>query len=247
MNNLVQQSTTSSNNGQQVTMTSLELVDFINSQRGEGESELRHDHFMAKVPKVLGENQAPKFLGTSHYINGAGNKVPRQIYIFPKREACLMAMSYSYELQAKVFDRMTELEASSSYKIPQSLSQALMLAAQQAEQIEQQQAALAIAAPKAAFVDSYVESTGLKSFRQVAKLLCIKEPCFRECLVENKIMYRLNGEWVAYKNHEEAGRFKTKTGVSEHNDHAYNTAYFTPKGVEWIAGLLAVDSLRKAA
>ena len=38
-----------------VTMTSLELVDYINSQRGEGESELRHDHFMAKVPKVLGD------------------------------------------------------------------------------------------------------------------------------------------------------------------------------------------------
>ena len=43
-----------------VTMTSLELVDFINSTRKKGESELRHDHFMAKVPKVLGE-AAPKF------------------------------------------------------------------------------------------------------------------------------------------------------------------------------------------
>ena len=37
-----------------VTMTSLELVDYINSQRGEGESELRHSDFLAKVPNVLG-------------------------------------------------------------------------------------------------------------------------------------------------------------------------------------------------
>ncbi|WP_404798912.1 hypothetical protein [Acinetobacter thermotolerans] len=29
---------------------------------------------------------------------------------FQNREACLMAMSYSYELQAMVFDRMTEIE-----------------------------------------------------------------------------------------------------------------------------------------
>ena len=92
-----------------VTMTSLELVDYINSQRGEGEAELRHDHFMAKVPKVLGE-AAPKFSGTAFYVNGTGAQVERAIYRFPKREACLMAMSYSYELQAKVFDRMTELE-----------------------------------------------------------------------------------------------------------------------------------------
>ena len=88
-----------------VTMTSLELVDFINSTRKKGESELRHDHFMAKVPKVLGE-AAPKFRDS---YTGKDN-TSRTCYRFPKREACLMAMSYSYELQAKVFDRMTELE-----------------------------------------------------------------------------------------------------------------------------------------
>lgn len=97
-----------------VTMTSLELVQFINNQRDEGEAELRHDHFMAKVPKVLGEG-APKFRDT--YINNQnGQTYP--CYRFPKREACLMAMSYSYDLQAKVFDRMTELEASQSPAIP---------------------------------------------------------------------------------------------------------------------------------
>ena len=100
-----------SQNTTTITMTSLEMVDYINSQRKDGEAELRHDNFMAKVPKVLGESLAPKFLGTSFYVNGAGNKVPRDIYTFHKREACLMAMSYSYDLQAKVFDRMTELEA----------------------------------------------------------------------------------------------------------------------------------------
>lgn len=89
-------------------MTSLEMVDFINSQRGEGEPEpeLRHDHFMAKVPKVLGEEDAPKFRGI--YQDAYGREKP--CYRFPKREACLMAMSYSYDLQAKVFDHMTALE-----------------------------------------------------------------------------------------------------------------------------------------
>jgi hypothetical protein len=51
-----------------VTMTSLELVEFINVSRVSGDSELRHDHFMTKVPQVLGQDNAPKFLGTQTYI-----------------------------------------------------------------------------------------------------------------------------------------------------------------------------------
>lgn len=88
------------------TMSSLEMVEFINSQRKEGEAELRHDNFMAKVQKVLGEEDALNLKGI--YKDAYGRDKP--CYRFPKREACLMAMSYSYELQAKVYDRMTELE-----------------------------------------------------------------------------------------------------------------------------------------
>jgi hypothetical protein len=45
------------------TMSSLEMVDFINSTREEGEATLRHDRFMDKVPTVLGEDQSPQFSG----------------------------------------------------------------------------------------------------------------------------------------------------------------------------------------
>ena len=88
------------------TMSSIEMVEFINSHRKEGEADLRHDNFMAKVPKVLGEEDALILKGI--YKDAYGRDKP--CYRFPKREACLMAMSYSYDLQAKVFDRMTELE-----------------------------------------------------------------------------------------------------------------------------------------
>lgn len=93
-----------------VTMTSLELVELINSMRAPGEAQVAHRSFMGKVPKVLGE-AAAKFLASDSYLNGTGGRVTRDIYRFEKREACLMAMSYSYELQAAVFDHMTKLEA----------------------------------------------------------------------------------------------------------------------------------------
>ena len=98
----------SDNNTDQVTMVSLELVDYINDSRKFDEKpvQLRHADFMAKVPKVLGVETSEKF--RSSYL--AGNGEQRPCYRFPKREACLMAMSYSYELQAQVFDRMTAME-----------------------------------------------------------------------------------------------------------------------------------------
>lgn len=67
-------------------MSSLELVDFINAQRKEGEAALRHADFLAKVPKVLGESLSENF--RSAYKDSTGRKLP--CYNFPKREACLM-------------------------------------------------------------------------------------------------------------------------------------------------------------
>jgi len=87
------------------TMNSLEIVSLINSMRGEEDPELRHSDFLAKVPKVLSGGER-NF--SSSYLSEQNKELP--CYNFPKREACLLAMSYSYELQAAVFDRMTELE-----------------------------------------------------------------------------------------------------------------------------------------
>ena len=100
------------------TMSSLEMVDYINAERkAKAEAEgltfpckrytkIQHKHILAKSPKVLGEGHSAKFL--AQYSDSTGRELP--CYQYPKREACLMAMSYSYELQAKVYDYMEELD-----------------------------------------------------------------------------------------------------------------------------------------
>jgi phage antirepressor YoqD-like protein len=60
-------------------------------------------------------------------------------------------------------------------------------------------------------------------------------------------MYRLNGVMTPYQNHIDAGRFEVKTGTSERNNHAFAQARFTPKGVQWIAGLWASHTMQEAA
>lgn len=232
----------------QPTMTSLELVDFINDQREPGQPTLRHDNFMAKVPQVLGEGGALKFKDT--YIHPQ-NGQQYTFYRFPKREACLMAMSYSYELQAKVFDRMTALETAQAPALP-NFSDPVEAARAWADAKESEQKAaaqLALAAPKVDFVDKYVlASTGSKGFRQVCKLLNVKEPVFRQFLKDKGVMYYLGREWVPHAQHIDAGRFETKAGVAEHGDssHAYNQAMFTAKGVSWIAGEWAKHQVAQA-
>jgi len=93
---------------QTVTMTSMELVEFINASRADGSATLSHADLLKKVIQVIGID-AGKF--SSIYADSYGRSQP--CYRLPKREACLMAMSYSYDLQAKVFDRMTALENNS--------------------------------------------------------------------------------------------------------------------------------------
>lgn len=95
---------------------------------------------------------------------------------------------------------------------------------------------LAAAKPAVEFVERYVESTGSKGVREVAKLLGAKQNAFVAFLIECKVMYRLGGALAPYANHLDAGRFEVKTGVAD-NEHSFTSAKFTPKGVQWIAGL----------
>jgi phage regulator Rha-like protein len=78
------------------------------------------------------------------------------------------------EFTARLVDRWQELESGAGMVVPQTLPEALRLAADLAEQKQRLSEELAIAAPKAEFVDRYVKATGSMTFRQVAKLLNAK-------------------------------------------------------------------------
>ena len=175
-----------------------------------------------------------------------------EVYVFTgeqgKRDSIIVVAQLCPEFTARLVDRWQELEAqvvkpAMDLNNPEFLRQALLGYTEKVIELEQQ---VQLQAPKVAFVDKYVAGNGNKTFRQVAKLLQIKEYKFREFLESNRIMYKLNGEWTAYQNHVDAKRFHVKTGVSD-SGHAFNHALFTPKGIECIAGQLAKFNLRGVA
>lgn len=189
-----------SNNSNQVTMTSLELVDYINDSRKFDEKpvQLRHADFMAKVPKVLGIETSEKF--RSSYL--AGNGEQRPCYHFPKREACLMAMSYSYELQAQIFDRMTAMEEALKAQKPVELSRMdliqLALAAEQ-ENIALKQH-VAVLEPKAKGLDRIADCTNVLGIRESAKVLKVGQNQLVQYLIDHKVVYRdQHGKIQAYQ------------------------------------------------
>lgn len=164
----------------------------------------------------------------------------------------LMA-GYSVQLRRKVIARWQELEAAQAPDLSTDEGRLLMiqelstkqLALVRENKVQAQQ--LAMAAPKVEFVDKFVQaSTGSKGFREVCKLLNANEAEFRCFLIDRGLMYRLGGKWMPYAQHLDAGRFEVKAGVAK-NDHAYNTAKFTAKGVEWIAGEWAKHQVREVA
>lgn len=206
-----------------------------------------HGNVMRDIRTLLDDLQASDLkpvCETTTYAGANGQRYPQYEL---DRDTCLtLLLGYDAVARMKVVKRWQQLEAQAAPAVPRTMSQALRLAAEQAEQIEQQQAALALAAPKAEYVDRYVAANGAKGFRQVAKLLGANEHEFRAWLQDEKIMYRLGGEWTAHQCHIDAGRFVVKTGVAHVNDHDFNATKFTPKGVNWIAGLWGQHQARLA-
>ncbi|MEQ5040029.1 phage antirepressor KilAC domain-containing protein [Providencia rettgeri] len=216
----------------EVTMSSREISDL---------TEKRHDNVMADIRKMLIEIQSPEKLGD---YTDTKNRT-QQMLLLNKEECLCLISGYSIKLRMAIIKRWQELESQKPL-IPQTLPEALRLAADLAEQKQIVEQQLAIAAPKAEFVDRYVQATGLLGFRETSKLLKVKENFFRDFLISKRIMYKLAGKLTPYSEHLEAGRFDVKTGENQVNGHAYTQVKFTPKGIQWIAGLLAMEQLEAA-
>lgn len=168
-------------------------------------------------------------------------------YVLDREHTECLVTGYNAMLRMKVIKRLHELEGNQHPALPQTLPEALRLAADLAEEKQKLENQLAIAAPKIQFVDSYVNATGSLGFRETCKLLHVKENAFRKFLLDHEIMYLLAGKLTPYAQHINAGRFTIKTGENQNNGHAFTQNKFTPKGIQWVAGLWADQQVQERA
>ncbi|HDL5698501.1 TPA: phage antirepressor KilAC domain-containing protein [Mannheimia haemolytica] len=204
-----------------LTMSSREIAQITESRHSDVCVSI--DRLMKKG--VIGGYQAMPY---THPQNG-------QIYYeyhINKRDTYVIVAQLSPAFTARLVDRWQELE--NQQGIPQSFSQALRLAAEQQEVIEQQNHQLAIQAPKVAFVEHYVEVGTTKSLRETAKILNFPEKRLIECLERDRVLYRQSGNLLPYQDKQAKQLFAVKTGTAEHG-HNFTQTRVTAKGIEWIA------------
>lgn len=164
-----------------ITMSSREIAELV---------EARHDSVKRTVER-LQDKGLIQLTPLVEVKNHLGQTVLE--YQLIKRDTYVVVAQLCPEFTARLVDRWQELEAqqaNNAFSIPQTLSQALRLAAEQAEKIEQQEQLIALQAPKAAFVDHYVDVGTSKSLRETAKILKMPEKAMIERLIEDRLLFR---------------------------------------------------------
>lgn len=145
-----------------------------------------------------------------------------------KRDSYLLVARLSPEFTARLVDRWQELEAQQAPRIPTTMAEALRLAADQAEELERQQAQLEAQKPAVEFVERYTDSTGLVSLTQAAKDLQFKPRAFTRALEDSGYLYRSGGALTPYQRYLDQGLFQLVNG--EKGGHGYSQTKITTKG-----------------
>jgi phage antirepressor YoqD-like protein len=247
------------NNGT-TTMTSLQLVDYINYLRKKDSpldyTELRHDDFMRKVPQVL--KAAPINFGVVNYVVNQGATRERKIAIFEKREAMLMAMSYSYDIQAVVYDAWEAAENAlldnSTITLPNFLNPAEAAKAwavqyernvESTKQLVIAQEKVAEALPKIEAFDTYMEKGSNIDGDNASRVLKVGRNKLYDSLRKNGYFTNKNLPSQQFTQ-KGSGLFYTIVTWQTDNygfEHEKVKVLFTPKGIEYFTRKVAQGKL----
>jgi len=208
--------------GANQTMTSQQIAELVGS---------RHDSVKRAIERIAdkGVITLPPLVEAS-FKDFIGKTQRTTVYIFSgeqgKRDSIIVVAQLSPEFTGALVDRWQELEAQlakPSFQIPQTLSEALQLAADQTRQLE-------LAAPKIAHYDNVVDRKGLLNATQIAQKIRMSAIAMNKALAElgvyNKSVKRSRvfQQWFIDQD----------LGVIKQTDQGYSQALFTTKGEAWI-------------
>lgn len=210
----------------QQSMTSQQIADLVKS---------RHDSVKRSIERIAekGVITLPPLVETS-FKDFIGKTQRATAYVFSgeqgKRDSIIVVAQLSPEFTAALVDRWQELEAqvlpSPVHKIPQSFSEALLLAGTLQQKIEQD-------APKVNAYDKLIDSAHLKSVGDVAKSIGLKSAQELNKRLEAIRAYDgrcANRVWSGWFVEQGLGEMRT-------TDEGYSTNKMTTKGQAWALDL----------
>ncbi|EPM4131858.1 phage antirepressor KilAC domain-containing protein [Escherichia coli] len=225
------------------TIDSLTLLKMVNEARKLcGEPEVRNNKF---IEKILDE------LDGEHYTKSVVekmNKTSMLVITMTFKQALRVAARESKAVRRSLIDKLEELQQANSPapSIPQTLPEALRLAAELAEQKMQLEQQLVAAAPKVDFADRVSVANGIL-IGNFAKVVGLKQNALFSWLRQNGILMAFGARKnVPRQQYINAGYFTVKEVVLD-DENGYQirlTPQLTGKGQQWLtcklldAGLL---------
>ena len=202
----------------------------------------RHDHVLRDIDNLnatYAEMGFPK-IGESRYISELNGVEYRECLL--THEQCIdLVTGYRADVRIRINRRWLELEQAAQPKIPQTLPDALRLAADLAERNQQQAAQIAELTPKAEAMTRIEAAQGDITVTQAAKMLKMPPKQLFDWLAQHGWLYRSRGSgvWLGYQD-------KVRSGCVTHSVHRYESrstgeqriatqVYLTPKGMGKIA------------
>ncbi|ELJ6434645.1 phage antirepressor KilAC domain-containing protein [Escherichia coli] len=225
------------------TIDSQTLLKMVNEARKLcGEPLVRNNKFIEKVVDELEGETYTKSVGRK---NGANIDIITMTF----KQALRVAARESKAVRRSLIDKLEELQQAStaSPAIPQTLPEALRLAAELAEQKMQLEQQLVAAAPKVDFADRVSVAKGIL-IGNFAKVVGLKQNALFAWLRGNGILIASGGRKnVPFQQYINAGYFTVKEVVLDDED-GYQirlTPQLTGKGQQWLTRKLLDAGLLK--
>ncbi|EOC3866096.1 phage antirepressor KilAC domain-containing protein [Escherichia coli] len=226
------------------TIDSLTLLKMVNEARKLcGEPEVRNNKF---IEKILDE------LDGEHYTKSVVekmNKTSMLVITMTFKQAMRVAARESKAVRHSLIDKLEELQQANSPapSIPQTLPEALRLAAELAEQKMQLEQQLVAAAPKVDFADRVSVANGIL-IGNFAKVVGLKQNALFSWLRQNGILMAFGARKnVPRQQYINAGYFTVKEVVLD-DENGYQirlTPQLTGKGQQWLTRKLLDAGLLK--
>lgn len=220
----------------QQTMSSREIAELTGKE---------HAHVMRDIRAMLEalKKDASSFGGI--YLDAYGREKP--CFNLDRELTLTLVSGYDTPLRHRVVTRLAELEARPAKSlIPQTLPEALRLAADLADQRNAAQAALEIAAPKAKALDRIAGAEGMLNLQTTGKVLQQPPNKFIQKLRELHWIFKRPGAKYnsAHVDKINAGYLATKAHEYEKPDgtiHINDQVMVTPKGLAKLALIFGVQ------
>ena len=202
------------------TITSLEIAELTGKN---------HAHILRDIRNLLSQGVSESNFGLSSYQQQQPNGGTKNVtcYELTKKGCLILASGYDALLREKIINRWEELETkerTGGFVVPQTFSQALMLAAKQQEQIEEQRAALAqqgeeivklsnevmTMKPKATYYDLILNNPSTVTITQIAQDYGMSAKKFNQILCDFRIQHKVNKQWILYADNINKGYVQSK-------------------------------------